>query len=168
MKKTAYICDRCKREITKTAPIQIYGEYINRDGSEYKNGRCLELEDYHFCSDCADTLFSLIERNCKKGVPAVKNPDFEAAVEEMIATQQKKISTAQKANPGATSHKHGGGPKGLDVGKIHALRKAGWTISKIADEMGCCEASVYNALKKEPKPMDEKSNAMDEEPEEEE
>lgn len=95
MKKAKYICNRCKREIMTTAPIQIYGEYISRDGSEYREGKCLELEDYHFCAACADKLFNLMEKACEKGVPAVPNPDFEEAVEEMIAT----------------SHKHGGGPK---------------------------------------------------------
>ena len=37
----------------------------------------------------------------------------------------------------------------FDVGKLGALRKAGWTVAKIADEMGCSEATVYTYMKKE-------------------
>ena len=36
----------------------------------------------------------------------------------------------------------------LDDGKIKALREAGWTISKIADEFGASEATICNHLKK--------------------
>ena len=36
----------------------------------------------------------------------------------------------------------------LDDGKILALRKAGWTYAKIADEMGCSIQTVVNHLSK--------------------
>lgn len=36
----------------------------------------------------------------------------------------------------------------LDIGKIGALKKAGWTVKAIAEEMGCTESAVYNVLKK--------------------
>lgn len=37
----------------------------------------------------------------------------------------------------------------IDHGKIVALAKAGWCITKIADEMGCSGQTVLNHLKKE-------------------
>jgi len=37
----------------------------------------------------------------------------------------------------------------FDVGKLGALRKAGWTVSKIADEMSVSEATVYKYMKQE-------------------
>ena len=37
----------------------------------------------------------------------------------------------------------------IDHGKIVALAKAGWSASKIADEMGCSCQTVLNHLKKE-------------------
>lgn len=40
-------------------------------------------------------------------------------------------------------------PKGLDHGKIIALRKAGWSVAKIADEMQCTQASIKYHLDKE-------------------
>lgn len=36
-----------------------------------------------------------------------------------------------------------------DVGKICALRRANWSISKIADEIGCSEPTVRKILKQE-------------------
>ena len=38
--------------------------------------------------------------------------------------------------------------KKLDHGKILALSEAGWSVAKIADEMGCSEQSVRNHLEK--------------------
>lgn len=34
----------------------------------------------------------------------------------------------------------------IDVGKIHALRKAGWSVKGIADEMRISQATVYAKL----------------------
>lgn len=38
--------------------------------------------------------------------------------------------------------------KKLDTPKMVALRKAGWTYEKIADEMGCSTQTVINHIKK--------------------
>ena len=38
--------------------------------------------------------------------------------------------------------------KKLDTPKMSALRKAGWTYDKIADEMGCSPQTVINHIKK--------------------
>lgn len=48
--------------------------------------------------------------------------------------------TKRKPNPGST--------KVLDEGKIKALRVAGWSIAKIADEMGVSEPTIAKRLKK--------------------
>jgi hypothetical protein len=37
--------------------------------------------------------------------------------------------------------------RGIDYGKIKALKDAGWTAEKIADEMGISVATVYNHSK---------------------
>jgi len=39
--------------------------------------------------------------------------------------------------------------KRFDTGKLGALRKAGWSVIKIADEMGVSEQTVRNHMKKE-------------------
>ena len=42
-----------------------------------------------------------------------------------------------------------GGPAGIDHGKLIALHKAGWSIEKIADEMGCTTTTVRNHIRQE-------------------
>lgn len=37
----------------------------------------------------------------------------------------------------------------IDMGKVKALRNAGWTLEKIADEMGCSPQTIANKLQKE-------------------
>ena len=39
--------------------------------------------------------------------------------------------------------------KKLDIGKIRALREAGWSFGKIAEEMGCSPQTIANALQRE-------------------
>lgn len=41
------------------------------------------------------------------------------------------------------------GPYGIDHGKLIALHKAGWSIEKIADEMGCTTTTVRNHIRQE-------------------
>lgn len=53
-----------------------------------------------------------------------------------------------KAQPKAESKKKGG-PAGIDHGKLIALHKAGWSIEKIADEMGCTTTTVRNHIRQE-------------------
>lgn len=42
-----------------------------------------------------------------------------------------------------------GAPKQIDRGKVFALRKAGWTAAKIADEMKCSLGTVKRILQEE-------------------
>lgn len=39
--------------------------------------------------------------------------------------------------------------KKVDRGKVMALHKAGWSLSKIADEMGCSAQRVHQIVKEE-------------------
>lgn len=57
----------------------------------------------------------------------IENPDLPA---DVIPAKEKK----SKKKP-------------LDDGKMLALRKAGWTYEKIADEMGCSPQTVINHIK---------------------
>lgn len=49
----------------------------------------------------------------------------------------------QEPEPKAAGKKR----KPLDDGKMLALRKAGWSYEKIADEMGCSTQTVINHIK---------------------
>lgn len=39
------------------------------------------------------------------------------------------------------------GPKKKDLGKVKALREAGWPVTKIADEFGVAEQTIRNWMK---------------------
>lgn len=41
------------------------------------------------------------------------------------------------------------GRKPFDTGKLRALRNAGWSVAKIADEMRVAEQTIRNHMKKE-------------------
>ena len=93
-------------------------------------------------------------------VPAAVNPDFEAAVQSMEATAAASETAPPDADGAAAgtaggtekpSGKRvgtGGKRKQVDVGKMFALKKAGWSQVKIADELGVSEATVSAYLKK--------------------
>lgn len=60
-----------------------------------------------------------------------------------VIKQVSNVSKPQKteSKPAAKTTK-----KKIDTGKIKALKKAGWSVPKIADEMRCSVATVYNHL----------------------
>lgn len=78
--------------------------------------------------------------------------DIEGTVEEIkeligmmqpkAVVQEETPKAVVKAKPKAKSKK-----KEVDVGKIRALNKAGWSVEKIADEMRIGKSTVYKKLK---------------------
>lgn len=66
-------------------------------------------------------------------------PEPDPPSEEKPLLREKEVA---KTKPG------GAKPK-FDVGKLRALRRGNWTVKKIAEEMGCSEATIYNYMKKE-------------------
>lgn len=63
------------------------------------------------------------------------------------------VKLAIGAEPESKSGKHGKRPN-LDMGKIMALKHAGWSVPKIADELGVSNQTIYNRLSK----MEEKKD----------
>lgn len=68
---------------------------------------------------------------------AKPNPEWEAAVQDMVDQNPPPAPEPVKAKR-----------KPLDMGKVQALRNAGWSMKKIADEMGVSEGTIWNNLKK--------------------
>jgi len=66
--------------------------------------------------------------------------------EDESKTEPKKTAPVKKAK---TKPKKKTEKQPFDVGKLGALRKAGWSVSKIADEMGVSEATIYKYMKQE-------------------
>lgn len=80
----------------------------------------------------------------------------EPALENPIIEDEEKVSTPDEpAADCVASGKERKKRVEVDTGKLIALRKAGWTIEKIADELSVSTGTVCNYLKK----MEEGQNA---------
>lgn len=89
--------------------------------------------------------------------PAMEDAEFKQAVQKMEkAAKNPPPNTARAAaepsggSAEQASRRVGVGTKRrkIDVGKLFALKKAGWTQAKIADELGVSEATVSVYIKK--------------------
>lgn len=67
--------------------------------------------------------------------------------EKKLEEAEKKLK-AQKEKETKKKPLKGTGPqrKELDMGKVRALREAGWSLKNIGDEMGCSPQTIANAL----------------------
>lgn len=63
---------------------------------------------------------------------------------ELLQKEEPKPAPKKAPDP-----KKQGAKKALDIGKVKALRKAGWTFDKIAAEMGVSPQTIANRLKGE-------------------
>ena len=72
----------------------------------------------------ADVAITIWEK-LSEDISVRREPEPEKLQERKDNIQKPKAKTGQK--------------KSLDIGKIHALRRAGWSYAKIADEMGCAQ-----------------------------
>ena len=68
--------------------------------------------------------------------------------EEMIAFANL-ITPKEEPKPEPEKKRAPALKKALDMGKVKALRKAGWTLDKIADEMGVSPQTIAHRLKGE-------------------
>lgn len=71
-------------------------------------------------------------------VPDVTEPLSEKTLSEIEAGLKQELKQARPA---------GGKRMNVDIGKMKALREAGWSYAKIADEMRISVGSVHNHLK---------------------
>lgn len=68
--------------------------------------------------------------------------------EEMLALAQLlKPKPEQKTEPKKPVPKKPAGKIELDMGKVKALRNAGWSFDKIGDEMGVSAQTIANRMK---------------------
>ncbi len=72
-------------------------------------------------------------------VPDVTEPLSEKTLSEIEAGLKQELKQARPAG--------GGERMNVDIGKMKALREAGWSYAKIADEMRISVGSVHNHLK---------------------
>ena len=123
MREITITCDLCKKEI-EGEPIGYWLCRTDRMSMDI-------TEDYFhpdldICDSCADVLTAKISE---------------------VFDQNKEKDQKEKTKKKVTN-KEGTPKKELDTGKIRALREAGWSLEKIADEIGCSPQTVANRLAK--------------------
>lgn len=112
--------------------------------------------------ECSDkTLEALREQigPCP-GYEPVEPPTLDPAPVEEPEPEKSKPKKATKTKP---KKKEEPKPKNIDVGKLWALRDAGWSVAKIADELRCTENNVRYHLgrpRPEVKPYEEPAEDM--------
>ena len=74
----------------------------------------------------------------KEILPVVSREEPEPPAEKSLSDLTKELKQARPQK----------GKLDVDIGKMKALREAGWSYAKIADEMRISEGSVYNYLKR--------------------
>lgn len=157
MRTIVISCDRCGKEI-KGYPIKIVPEYTGRENDDilpddlpFPDGveKILAKE---FCEHCAKKITRYALTGLKE------NPEFEKAVEEMVEDAafppMKSLEKEDRSPDAGTVTEEKSGRKKIDMGKVMALTKAGWSAAKITDETGISVQGVYDAryrLKKEGK-----------------
>lgn len=60
---------------------------------------------------------------------------------------QTELEPEPEPEPKKPAPKKPAGKINIDMGKVKALRNAGWSFDKIADEMGCSSQTIANRLK---------------------
>lgn len=93
--------------------------------------------DEDFNSIKAETAVDIWEK-LNEEIPEAKKPVLNWEIPEEKKIEKKKTEKAEKTVS----------VKVIDDGKIRALKNAGWSVPKIADEMRCSEVTIYNHLKK--------------------
>ena len=139
------------REVTLKSALQSF-----IDGEDVRV--ILPMEDFEDRLVPIGKLFNdarfLVDKKAAK-----TNPEFEAAVQDMVAQSPPQQADAAETAAETTKTAVGKQRKPLDMGKVVALRNAGWSMKKIADEMGVSEGTIWNNLKK----LEEKSDGDNEE-----
>lgn len=108
------VCDRCKQEISGKPRYIAFGV---KDSTEEK----IEVfGEGDYCENCIDEIKTFIIRG---PAPVLEPPTADPTALDLLAAGQTTTKKPGKRN----TH--------IDMGKVNALREAGWSIGKIAEEM---------------------------------
>lgn len=121
MIKVEWFCDRCGKLISGSVRV-LSVHYYDSDTWE---GPEDEEEGAHLCALCFDAVDDAV-------AAAIYPPKVEDPVPTEAPKPKKVKAPANKVK--------------LDLGKIAALRRAGWTLEKIGQEMHCSPQTIANHM----------------------
>lgn len=160
MIKHIIICDKCKKEITKGEEVfKLQAKCIDSGTGEDK-GIIEQDEDRHYHKCCIKEIFVYANKTPKETEPAAVEPGTIEPISCEPETPEPKTSGKEETKAATVSEETGSKvkksidpkkeepKKTLDIGKIMALRKAGWTYEQIADELGTSKARIASAIYK--------------------
>lgn len=160
MIKHIIICDKCKKEIAKGEEVfKLEAKSIDYDTGAL-TGIIEQDEDRHYHRGCVKEIFAYANKTPKETEPAAVEPDTIEPISCEPETPEPKTSGKEETKAAAVSKETGSKvkksidpkkeepKKTIDIGKIMALRKAGWTYEQIADELGTSKARIASAIYK--------------------
>ena len=132
-----YFCDRCGKELTK----EKYIGYIAVNIKDKPDGDLLgenEFEKNHYCQHCINSVKKFISKFEGCLVP-------EAAPEVAPANESEENVNVAPKTEGDSKNEENKRRK-IDIGKIMALKNAGWPVKEIAGEMHLEPLQVSQAI----------------------
>lgn len=128
-----YLCDKCGKEISGSVFSPIWGELKPEYDGNYDRGGTLSID---ICEECKREVEEMIYGLFKEITENDKNS------EKFEEKSQKSTETVKKPTQSRGRNSE------LDDGKILALHRAGWSNSKIAEEMHVSGWTIGQHLKK--------------------
>lgn len=132
------ICDRCGKEIADGNV-----GYIATNWRSVEDGSLLgdnPHEGKHFCLSCMNEIEDFV----------IKTPENVVKTDETVIETPQSVSKEEKSVPKppetVSESEEQSGRKKIDIGKIMALKNAGWKNKDIADEMRMDPQAVANAI----------------------
>ena len=127
------ICDKCGAEITKD-PIRLNMTYVDVMTGDIEDPiASKEQRERDYCELCAKAILNFAEK------PEVLRFEYQADVKKKEKEHTTKEPEEDQSKP----------KKKLDIGKIMALKNAGWSAADIAEELGTTPQSIYTYLQEE-------------------
>lgn len=160
MIKHIIICDKCKKEITKGEEVfKLDAKSIDYDTGAL-TGIIEQDEDRHYHKCCIKEIFVYANKTPKETEPETLEPDTIEPISCEPETPEPKTSGKEETKAAAVSKEIGSKvkksidpkkeepKKTLDIGKIMALREAGWTYEDIANELKTTKTRIASAIYK--------------------
>lgn len=121
MRKVEIYCNRCRKKIAGD-PVQFFNRQVGKDNPNEVKRIVLtpDIGKMDFCKSCAEDICCWIYATSQ---------------------QEKEIFLPHRPEQAQPARR-----RTIDTGKVKTLRKAGWSLKAISEEMSCSEQDVSYLL----------------------